>query len=122
MAYDELLSDRIREILAEVPNVEERSMFGGVCYMVNGKMCVGVANDDLMCRIGPDHYEEALMKRGCREMTFTGKPMRGYVFVSEEGLRSGKDLEYWINLCLEFNVHAKASAKKKNKTGTEPGR
>jgi hypothetical protein len=66
-----------------------------------------------MCRIDPDVYEEALQKKGCREMVFTGKPMIGYVFVSEEGLKTKKEFDYWINLCVEFNSKAKASKKKK---------
>ena len=87
-------------------------MFGGSCYMVNGKMCVGGVKDEMMCRIGPDVYEESLLKPGCREMEFTGKPMTGYVFVSEEGMRSKKQFDHWIGLCLEFNHKAKASKKK----------
>ena len=81
--------------------------------MVNDKMCVGVADDEMMCRIGPDKYEEALEKTGCREMVFTGRPMRGYVFVSEAGMKNKKDFMYWIDLCLAFNKDAKSSKKKK---------
>jgi TfoX/Sxy family transcriptional regulator of competence genes len=112
MAYNENLSNRIREALSDQKNVEEKLMFGGICYMVNDKMCVGVVKDEMMCRIGPEVYEEALDKKGCREMVFTGKPMKGYVFVSEEGLKSKKDLDYWISLCLDFNERAKSSKKK----------
>lgn len=116
MAYNEQLSNRIREALAGLPDVEEKLMFGGVCYMVNNKMCVGVIKDEMMCRIGPDAYEAALEIPGCREMVFSGKPMAGYVFVAEEALRSNKDFTYWINLCLEYNPQAKSSKKKaKNK-------
>lgn len=115
MAYNEKLSDRIRERISEISNVEEKFMFGGVCYMLNGKMCVGVVKDELMCRIDPEVYEEALEKNGCREMVFTGKPMKGYVYVSEEGMKSKKDFDYWINLCLDFNSKAKASKKKVKK-------
>jgi len=88
-------------------------MFGGTCFMLNGKMCVDVVKDEKMCRINPDVYEEALQKEGCREMVFTGKPMKGYVFVSEEGMKTKKEFDYWINLCLEFNRKAKSSKKKK---------
>jgi TfoX/Sxy family transcriptional regulator of competence genes len=98
-----------------IPGVEEKFMFGGVCYMVNGKMCVGVVKDEMMCRIDPEIYEATLERKGCREMIFTGKPMKGYVFVSEEGMKNKKDFEYWIGLCLEFNKKAKAS-KKRSKT------
>ena len=112
MAYDENLANRIRIRLAEIPKVEEKFMFGGVCFMLKGKMCVGIVKDEMMCRIGPDVYEAALEKNGCREMIFTGKPMKGYIYVSDEGMKSKKDFDYWINLCLEFNSKAKASKKK----------
>jgi len=115
MAFDEKLNDRIREALSDVPKVEEKYMFGGTCYMVNGKMCVGVVKDEMMCRIDHDIYEEALEKTGCREMVFTGKPMKGYVFVSSEGMKTKKQFDYWINLCLDFNKKAKASKKKSKK-------
>jgi TfoX/Sxy family transcriptional regulator of competence genes len=111
------LSDRIRETLAEGPHpVEEKRMFGGVCYMVNDKMCLGVVQDEMMCRIGPDHYETALEQPGCREMMFTGKPMKGYVFVAPEALRSKEEFDYWINKCLAFNVLAKSTKARNSKT------
>jgi len=113
MAFDEKLNDRIRESLSHLPAVEEKHMFGGSCFMVNGKMCVGIVKDEMMCRIDPALYEEALEKKGCREMVFTGKPMKGYVYASEEGMKTKKEFDYWINLCLEFNKKAKASKKKK---------
>jgi TfoX/Sxy family transcriptional regulator of competence genes len=111
MGFDEKLNNRIREALVNVHELEEKQMFGGICYMVNKKMCIGVVNDDMMCRIGPEAYESALEKTGCREMTFTGKPMIGYVFVGQEGLRTQEDLKYWIDLCLAFNPNAKSSRK-----------
>jgi TfoX/Sxy family transcriptional regulator of competence genes len=113
MAFNEKLNDRLREALAGVPKkIEEKYMFGGVCYMVNGKMCIGIVKDELMCRIGPGAYEAALEKPGCHEMVFTGKPMKGYVYVSEEGMKTKKDLDYWVNLSLKFNDEAKSSKKK----------
>lgn len=115
MAFNEKLNDRIREALESVPTVEEKHMFGGVCYMVDGKMCIGVIKDEMMCRIGPDVYEEALEKNGCHEMKFTGKPMAGYVLVSDDGMRSKKEFDYWIKLCLEFNKKAKSAKKRKAK-------
>lgn len=111
MAYNEKLADRVREALVDTPPVEEKHMFGGVCFMVDGKMCMGVATDELMCRIGPEREGEELERNGCRPMDFTGRPMKGYVFVSEEGLKRRTDLEYWIGLCLDFNKKAKASKK-----------
>lgn len=116
MAFDETLSNRIREELADAPSVEEKLMFGGICFMVNDKMCIGVVKDEMMCRIGPDAYEEALEKNGVSEMKFSGKPMAGYVFVAKDVLASKKELRYWVNLCLEYNVLAKSSKKNKTKT------
>lgn len=115
MAFSEDLTNRIREALVEVPNVYEKYMFGGVCFMVNDKMCVGVVKDEMMCRINPEMDEIVLEMNGCRAMDFTGKRMKGYVYVGDEGMKTKKDFEYWINLCLEFNVLAKASKKKTKK-------
>lgn len=81
--------------------------------MVNGKMCVGVAKDDLMVRLDPAIYKVALKQKGCREMNFTGKPMKGFVFVSKGGTNNKKDLNYWVDLALDFNKRAKSSKKKK---------
>lgn len=113
MAYDEKLAERIRERLAELPNIEEKKMMGGLCFMYNDKMCVGIIKDELMLRIDPDTYEEQLEQRGCRQMDFTGKPMKGYVLIDETGMRSKKDFDYWINMALAFNPKAKSSKKKK---------
>jgi TfoX/Sxy family transcriptional regulator of competence genes len=115
MAYNEALVDRIREALVDIPKTLEKNMFGGVCFMVNNKMCVGVVKDEMMCRINPDVQDKALERTGSRIMDFTGKPMNGYIFVSEEGMRSRKDFMYWINLSLEFNKLAKASNKRARK-------
>lgn len=115
MAFNEDLTDRIREALVEVQNVYEKYMFGGVCFMVNDEMCVGVVKDEMMCRINPEMDEIVLEMNGCRAMDFTGKRMKGYVYISDEGMKTKKDFEYWINLCLEFNIIAKASKKKSNK-------
>lgn len=115
MAYDEALGDRIRAALVHrTDQVEEKNMFGGVCFMVAGKMCVGVFKDEMMCRIGEEQYQEVFEKTGCREMIFTDKPMKGYVLVSDEGMKTREDFDYWIGLCLAFNPKAKA-AKRKNK-------
>jgi TfoX/Sxy family transcriptional regulator of competence genes len=113
MAFNEKLSNRIREAIAHLPNVEEKYMFGGICYMLNGKMCIGVVKDEMMCRIDPVIYEEALEKNGVREMVFTGRPMKGYIYVNEEGMKTKKDFDYWIGLCVDFNKKAKAAKKRK---------
>ncbi|OGU36403.1 MAG: RNA methyltransferase [Ignavibacteria bacterium GWB2_35_6b] len=113
MAYNETLAERIRIVLMKkkVKPVEKK-MMGGLCFMVDDKMCVGVIKDNMMIRIDPDIYEEALTKKGCREMDFTGRPMKGFAFVEQEGILFDKDLEYWIKLCLDFNPKAKSSKKK----------
>lgn len=115
MAYNEELAERIREQLREIPNVEEKQMFGGLAFMNNGKMCVGIIKDELMCRIDPDFYEEVLERNGCREMNFTGRPMKGWVMVEESGFSRQADFNYWINLALEYNAKAKKASKKKAK-------
>ncbi|MGG7664468.1 TfoX/Sxy family protein [Dyadobacter sp. BHUBP1] len=113
MAFNETLSDRIREALSEQENVIEKRMFGGVCFMVNDKMCVGVIGEDMMCRVGEEAFDSAIERPGCREMDFASRPMKGYVYVSDEGMRTREDFQYWINLCMAYNPQAKASKKKK---------
>lgn len=115
MAYSEILASRIRAALEEVPNVEEKPMMGGLTFMVNGKMCMGVIADEMMCRINPNLQETALEKTGCRPMDFTGKPMKGYVMIEESGMKTQTQFNYWIDLSLAFNPLAKSSAKKKKK-------
>ena len=117
MAYNELLADRIRKVfIDEKVSFKEKKMMGGLTFMVNDKMCVGVSKDDLMARIDPDKYSEAFTKKGCREMDFTGRPMKGFVFVEPDGTDFNKDLEYWINLALEYNPKAKSSKKKRKRS------
>ena len=114
MAYNEKLADRTREIIAHThKNVEEKKMFGGLCFMVNDKMCLGVEKERLMVRLDPAKFDEVMEKEGCRPMDFTGKIMKGYVFVDIAALNTKKKLEYWIKLALDYNSVAKASKKKK---------
>lgn len=109
MAYNEKLADRIRERFAEMENVEEKEMMGGLTFMFNGKMCVGVIKDELMCRIDPSIHEMAIEKHGCRTMDFTKRPMKGYILIEESGMTSKREFDYWIDLALEFNTRAKSS-------------
>ena len=114
MAYNEKLADMTRELIAQThKNVEEKAMFGGLCFMVNDKMCVGVEKERLMVRLDPAKYEEVIEKDECKPMDFTGKVMKGYVFVAIDALNTKKKLEYWIKLALEYNAIAKTSKKKK---------
>lgn len=114
MAYNEKLADRTREIISLTPkNVEEKRMFGGLCFMVNDKMCVGVEQERMMVRLDPAKYDEVIEKEGCKPMDFTGKVMKGYVFVDIDALKAKEKLEFWLKLPLEYNKIAKASKKKK---------
>ena len=113
MAYNEKLAARIREALADTRKVKEKQMMGGLTFMVNDKMCIGILHDEMMCRIDPELQEAALEQTGCRIMDFTGRPMKGYVMVDDSGMKTKKQFDYWINLCLDFNKHAKSSKKKK---------
>jgi len=113
MPYNEQLADKVREALSGQQKIEEKEMFRGVCFMVNGKMCVCVGGDELMCRVGPDAYETALEQTGVRPMIHGARTMKGFVFVGEEGYRAKKQFDHWIDLCLAFNKEAKPSKKAK---------
>jgi len=113
MAYSEKLANRVRERLAELTNIEEKEMMGGLTFMYNEKMCVGIIQDELMCRIEPSLHDAAIEQTGCRTMDFTKRPMKGYVMVDDTGMKTEEQFEYWINLCLAFNKKAKSSKKKK---------
>ncbi len=114
MAYDELLADRIRNVMKD-KNVSylEKKMMGGLTFMVDDKMCVGIVKNDLMARVGDEAYEKCLKQKGCKKMNFTGKPLKGFVFVEPEGLDMDDELAYWVQLALDYNPFAKSSKKKK---------
>jgi len=117
MAHNEQLTNRIREALAHLPKVEEKKMFRGVTFMVNGKMCISAGNDEMMCRIDPTVFEAVLEKPGCRPMIHGGRTMKGFVFVHEDSVRGEKEFNYWIGLALNFNKKAKTSSKRRTSTG-----
>ncbi len=114
MAYDEYLQERIDRILSEkkIPH-EARKMMGGLCYMIDDKMCFGIVKNDFMARVGGEQYPVLIEKDGARPMDFTKRPMKGYLFVAPEGVDREDDLEFWIQRCLDFNPQAKSSKKKK---------
>ncbi len=112
MAYNEELVIHIRDSLGHLPHVEEKKMFRGITFMVNGKMCISVASDEIMCRIDPDLHDALVEKGNCRTMVMKGKEYKGYVLVSEKDLQSKEQLDKWIQLALAFNAKAKASKKK----------
>ncbi len=102
MAYDEGLVERIRVALADRADVSERKMFGGLSFMLRGNMCCGVDKTSLMVRVGPDAYDEALAQPGARLMDFTGRPMKGMVFVGLEGYESDDGLRGWVERGVEY--------------------
>lgn len=102
MAYDETLAQRIRELLADKHSVVEKRMFGGIAFMLRGNMCCGIVRDDLMVRVGPERHEEALAQPHARPMDFTGRPMRGMVYVTPEGCRTDEALKRWVEQGLNF--------------------
>ena len=119
MAYDEFLADRVRRTFGELRVAfVEKNMMGGLVYMVDEKMCVGIhkdrktGEDRIMARIGREEYVAALKEKGSREMDFTGTPMKGFVFIGPDGFDSDEDLEYWLSMALKFNPQAKKSKKK----------
>lgn len=109
MAYSEFLVDRVRQRMRSTGNIIEKKMMGGLIFMVNDKMCVGIDkdkqtnNDRLMVRVGKLPYEKLLKKKGSRAMDFTGKVMRGFLFIEPEGFDTDSDLDFWIARALEFN-------------------
>ncbi len=87
-------------------------MMGGLCFMVRGKMCLGVTGDRLMVRLDPAGVPAALKRRGCTPMAFTGRPLKSFVFVSPEGWNAAKEFNHWLTLALEFNPRAQASKRR----------
>lgn len=102
MAYDEGAAQRVREIVQTRPGISERKMFGGLAFMSYGHMFIGVLGETLMARIGRDAYAQALSMPHVREMDFTGKPMKGYVYVDAKGFESDEAMQYWVNKSYEF--------------------
>ncbi|WP_316801923.1 TfoX/Sxy family protein [Pedobacter nototheniae] len=113
MRYNEILANRVRELLRHLPKVEEKLMFSGLVFMVDDKMCIGVKQHELMLRINPEQEEELVEKNGCTQMVHGKKTMKGYVLVEEEVLHHNQELNHWVNLALNFNPLAKASKKRK---------
>ena len=103
------LIDRVRAALARTPRVVEKRMFGGITFMVGGKMCMSVGRHRLMCRIDPDLHASALRRKGVRTVRMKGHAYRGFVHVREESVATKKSLDYWVRTCLAFNKRAKAS-------------
>ena len=102
MAYDEILAERVRDHLADNPEIIEKKMFGGIAFMLSGNMAVGISKDELMVRTGPDRYEEAINTPGVRDFDMTGRRMKGWVLVAPDQLSTDKGLDAWVSLGLDF--------------------
>lgn len=113
MPYHHTTAERIKGYLKSVPqiNFEEKKIFGGLAFMVNGKMCINASGDNLMCRFNPSLQEKLEKKKGYLPMIMSRKKMEGYCYVQPEGFKTKKDFKFWMNLCLDYNEEAKASKK-----------
>lgn len=116
MAFDEEMAERVRrEFRSRDVAWEEKRMMGGLCFMVDEKMCVGVSEDRLMVRLDPADYDQLLERTGAEPMDFTGRPMKGFLWVFEEGLHGAQGLGFWLDEALRFNPKAQAAKKKKKR-------
>src|SRR4051812_25813529 len=112
MAINEKLAQAVRAALADTAGVEEKKMFGGLAFMVHGKMCITVNKDRIMCRIDKALHENAIMQKGVSTTKMGDREYKGFIFVQEEAISTKKDLDYWVELALDFNKTAKAGRKK----------
>jgi TfoX/Sxy family transcriptional regulator of competence genes len=108
MSYDEKLAARVRAVLSARDDVVEKRMFGGLCFMVSGAMCCGLTKNGFMVRVGAERYDEALAQPHARPMDFTGRPLKGMVYVAPEGIGSDAALGRWIRRGLAFVSAARA--------------
>jgi len=102
MPYDKGLAQRVRELLEDEPDFDEKKMFGGICFLLFGNMVCGIINDDLIVRIGADNYAEALKLPGIKKFDLTGKPMKGWVMVLSKALESDETLSEWVQKAVTF--------------------
>ncbi len=115
MAYDEKVAERLSKVFSEHKGAQEKKMFGGIAYMFKNHMCVGVVDDLLMVRVGPEHYEDALSEAHVRPMDFTGRPMKGYVYVEPAGFKTDRSLREWVQKGVEFVETLPPKENKKSK-------
>jgi hypothetical protein len=112
MPYDDKLANRVRKILEKIDGLSEKKMFGGICFLINGNMALGLVNDDLMIRVGSDSYEKILSQPHVRKMDFTGKPLKGFLYVGPKGTESDNYLKKWVLIGVEFAISLPAKNKK----------
>jgi TfoX/Sxy family transcriptional regulator of competence genes len=113
MPFNEKIANKVREALVDVKNLTEKKMFGGIAFMVNDKMCIGVDKDAIMLRCEPNATEELLSKKRARPFDLTGKPMKGWLLIDEVGTKNKKDFDFWIKIAIEANKKASAIKVKK---------
>lgn len=114
MRYNEILAGRIAEKLMQLPDVSEKEMFGGLVFMVDNKMCIGVMKDKIMLRINPENLALLDSQDGWEQMMMSKTIMKGYILVSEDVLNRNDELSFWVDMALAFNPFAKASKKRKS--------
>lgn len=115
MPYSEALADRVRSALAHMELVEEKKMFGGLAFLVNGKMCINAGDERLMFRIDPALQEQVLSRAGCSKVIMKERVYKGFVYVSTEALSRKEDFDYWVGLALDYNKFAKSTKKRRKK-------
>ena len=110
MAVDDLLVSRVRKALEHNLPIQEKKMFGGVTFMIRGKMCISVGRDRLMCRIDPAVHDTALERPGCRTVVMKNRQYRGYVHIDAQAVQSDRELDFWIALSLDYNRKSQPSS------------
>ncbi len=118
MPFDDKLANRVRKILEKIEGLSEKKMFGGLCFLINGNMAFGLVNDDLMIRVEPESYEKMLSQPHVRKMDFTGKPLKGFLYIGVKGTESDKDLRKWVLKGIEFAMSLPGQEKGINHTGS----
>ena len=111
MAFDSGLAQRVRDALGDRAGITERRMFGGLAFLVDGKMFIGIRNASLMARVGPERHQDALAMPGVREMDFTGRPMKGYVYIDPPAIANEQDLKAWVHWCVAYVASLPAKRK-----------
>ncbi len=115
MAYNEQLANRISKLLEQRKGIVEKKMFGGIAYMLKDKMMIGIVKDELIVRCMPEDYPDLLKKPHAREMDFTGKPMKGFLYVSATGIKTDRQLQKWLDIGIDFALKSPPKKKKKGK-------
>jgi hypothetical protein len=123
MAFNKELALRVRRLLGGAPGFSERHMFGGVCFLLDGRMSAGVLGDELIVRVPPEEYENAMRAPGARPMDFTGRPMRGFLMVGPRGYKAATDMSAWLAGSVAVaRAAAKSPSRKRRRAGSGQGR